>query len=57
MALAGASYSVAQAVGNEIKLILGEGWYDPGQGLPISQIMSSPGVPDLSLIRSLINAA
>lgn len=57
MALAGEDYSVAQAVGNEIKLIFGEGWYDPGQGLPISQIMSSPGVPDLSLIRSLINAA
>ena len=57
IALAGDDYSVAQAVGNEIKLILGESWYDPSQGLPISRILSSPGTPDFSLIRSLINGA
>lgn len=57
IAMAEDDYSIAQAVGNEIKLILGEGWYDPSQGLPISRILSSPGTPDFSLIRSLINSA
>lgn len=57
IAMAEDDYSVAQAVGNEIKLILGEGWYDPSQGLPLSRILSSPGTPDFSLIRSLINGA
>lgn len=57
IALAGDDYSVAQAVGNAIKHILNEGWYDPTQGIPLPDILSRPGAPDISLMRSLINGA
>lgn len=57
IAMAGDDYSIAQAVGNEIKLILGEGWYDPTQGIALQSILSGKGTPDFPLIRSVINGA
>ncbi|WP_271838576.1 hypothetical protein [Commensalibacter communis] len=46
-------YNVAQMVANEVKLFLGEGWYDRSQGLPHFAITFSAN-PNLPLIQTLI---
>ncbi|QNT79296.1 hypothetical protein [Entomobacter blattae] len=49
-------YAIAQAVANEVKLFLGEGWYDTTQGVPhFTDVLGV--VPHMGLIRQRIEEA
>lgn len=49
-------YAVAQAVANECKLFLGEGYYDATQGIPYDADVFNSN-PNISLIETLMQTA
>ncbi|GBQ08399.1 hypothetical protein [Saccharibacter floricola] len=57
LALTNENLSVAQTIGNSIKLILGESWYDPTSGLSLNTLLNEQSGPNLSFIQTTLNEA